>query len=48
MLFMVIERFAANDMVPVYQRVRTEARMLPEGLEYVDNWSNRTSRAASS
>ncbi len=38
MLFMVIERFAANDMVPVYQRVRSEGRMLPDGLEYVDSW----------
>jgi Protein of unknown function (DUF3303) len=38
MLFMVIERFAGNDMVPVYQRVRTEGRMLPDGLEYVESW----------
>ena len=35
MLFMVIERFAANDMVPIYQRVRSEGRMLPDGLEYI-------------
>ena len=38
MLFMVIERFAANDMVPIYQRVRSEGRMLPDGLEYIDSW----------
>src|SRR5215831_5402848 len=38
MLFMVSERFAANDMVPIYQRVRSEGRMLPDGLEYVDSW----------
>ena len=38
MLFMVIERFRDNDMVPIYQRVRDAGRMLPEGLEYVDSW----------
>ena len=38
MLFMIIERFADNDMLPVYQRVREDGRMLPEGLEYVDSW----------
>jgi hypothetical protein len=38
MLFMIIERFRDNDMVPVYKRVRDEGRMLPEGLRYVDSW----------
>jgi hypothetical protein len=38
MLFMVIEHFRDNDMVPVYQRVRDFGRSLPEGLEYVDSW----------
>ena len=38
MLFMVIERFRDNDMVPIYQRVRERGRMLPEGLTYVDSW----------
>jgi len=38
MLFMVIERFRDQDMVPVYQRVRAEGRMLPDGLDYVDSW----------
>jgi len=38
MLFMVIERFRDNDMVPVYQRLRERGRSLPEGLEYVDSW----------
>ena len=38
MLFMVIERFRDNDMVPVYRRVRDGGRALPEGLEYVDSW----------
>lgn len=38
MLFMVIERFRDNDMVPIYRRVRDGSRMLPEGLKYVDSW----------
>jgi len=37
-LFMVIERFRDNDMVPVYQRLREAGRGLPEGLDYVDSW----------
>jgi hypothetical protein len=38
MLFMVIERFADNDMVPVYQRLRDKGRAFPDGLDYVDSW----------
>jgi hypothetical protein len=38
MLFMVIERFADNDMVPVYRHLRDRGRGLPDGLEYVDSW----------
>jgi hypothetical protein len=38
MLFMVIERFEKNDMVPVYRRVRDAGRALPTGLRYVDSW----------
>ena len=38
MLFMLIERFRDNDMLPVYKRVREEGRMLPEGLTYVESW----------
>lgn len=38
MLFMVIERFRDNDMVPIYQRVRDGGRMLPAGLKYIDSW----------
>ncbi len=38
MLFMVIERFRDNDMIPVYQRVRDTGRMLPDGLKYIDSW----------
>ena len=38
MLFMVVEHFRDNDMVPVYQRLRDAGRGLPDGLEYVDSW----------
>jgi hypothetical protein len=38
MLFMVIERFRDNDMVPIYKQVRDHGRALPEGLRYVDSW----------
>jgi len=38
MLFMVIERFQNNDMIPVYRQVRDAGRALPVGLTYVDSW----------
>jgi len=38
MLFMIIERFKDNDMVPIYKQVRDGGRMLPEGLKYIDSW----------
>jgi len=38
MLFMVIERFRDNDMVPIYRKVRDSGRMIPEGLRYIDSW----------
>jgi hypothetical protein len=38
MLFMIIERFRDNDMVPVYEKLRDSGRMLPDGLKYVDSW----------
>ena len=38
MLFMVIEHFKADKKEAVYDRVKTEGRMLPEGLEYVSSW----------
>jgi Protein of unknown function (DUF3303) len=37
-LFMIVEHFRDNDMVPVYQRLRQAGRSLPEGLDYVDSW----------
>ena len=38
MLFMLIERFENNDLLPVYRRLRERGRLLPEGLEYVGSW----------
>jgi hypothetical protein len=38
MLFMVIERFKSDDMVPIYKRIEERGRQLPEGLTYVDSW----------
>ena len=38
MLFMVIERFGDNDMVPIYRKLRDGSRMLPDGLQYIDSW----------
>ncbi|HEY1606927.1 MAG TPA: DUF3303 family protein [Allosphingosinicella sp.] len=38
MLFMVIERFEKNDMVPVYRLAKEKGRQLPDGLDYVDSW----------
>ena len=38
MLFMIIERFRDQDMIPVYQRVRDQGRKIPEGLTYIDSW----------
>ena len=38
MLFMVIERFKDNDMVPIDRQVRDGSRLLPDGLKYLDSW----------
>ena len=38
MLFMVIERFEGNDMVPIYQRLEERGRQLPDGLIFIDSW----------
>lgn len=40
MLFMVIERFKNQDAAPVYKRFRERGRMLPEGLKYVESWTD--------
>ena len=39
MLFMVIERFRSRDAGAVYERFRERGRMLPEGLRYVESWT---------
>jgi hypothetical protein len=39
MLFMVIERFRNQEAAPVYRRFREQGRMLPEGLKYVESWT---------
>jgi hypothetical protein len=39
MLFMVIERFRNRDAEAVYQRFREQGRMLPEGLKYIESWT---------
>ena len=38
MLFMIIERFKDDDMLPVYKRLRDEGRSLPDGLTYINSW----------
>jgi hypothetical protein len=38
MLFMIIERFKDNDMLPIYKRVRDDGRLLRGGLTYIDSW----------
>ena len=38
MLFMVIETFKDNDMVPVYRKLRDGGRQMPEGLTFIDSW----------
>lgn len=38
MLYMVIERFKEGAAPQIYQRLRDQGRMIPEGLEYVSSW----------
>lgn len=38
MLYMVIERFKEGAPPQIYQRLRDQGRMMPEGLEYVSSW----------
>jgi hypothetical protein len=38
MLFMIIETFERNNMLPVYERVKEKGRGLPQGLNYVSSW----------
>ena len=38
MLFMVIERFENDDMVPIYDHLRASGRGMPEGMRFVGSW----------
>lgn len=38
MLYLVIEHFRNGDPLPIYQRLRDEGRLMPEGLAYVSSW----------
>ena len=38
MLFMVIEHFRDQDMLPAYKKLRERGRILPDGLKYIDSW----------
>jgi Protein of unknown function (DUF3303) len=42
MLFMVIERFRNRDAKAVYERFREQGRMLPDGLKYIESWTEAT------
>lgn len=39
MLFMVIERFKNGQAEAVYNRFAERGRMLPEGLNYIESWT---------
>lgn len=40
MLFIVIEHFKNHDAAAsVYRRFREQGRMMPEGLKYIDSWT---------
>lgn len=38
MLFMVIERFKNREAKAIYARLRTNGRMMPDGLKYIGSW----------
>ena len=38
MLFMIVETFERNDMLPAYRRLRDAGRGLPDGLKCVGSW----------
>jgi hypothetical protein len=38
MLYMIVEHFRDGDPRPVYDRFRTNGRLSPEGLRYVNSW----------
>ncbi len=42
MTYMVIERFKNRNAKAVYRRFREQGRMLPDGLKYIDSWTEDT------
>jgi hypothetical protein len=38
MLYMVIERFKGGSPRPIYERLGTQGRMMPDGLVYINSW----------
>lgn len=41
MLYMIIERFASGNPLPVYARFQDHGRLAPEGLTYVSSWVSK-------
>lgn len=41
MLYMVVERFADNDMRPVYRHLAARGRGLPAGVRFLGSWVER-------
>jgi Protein of unknown function (DUF3303) len=39
MLYMVIERFNGKNAAAVYERFHRMGRMMPDGLKYLDSWT---------
>ncbi len=39
--YMVVERFHDGCYEQVYERFSQQGRLLPDGLHYLDSWSNR-------
>jgi hypothetical protein len=37
-LFMIVEHFRHGDAAPVYDRFRSQGRLAPDGLMYVNSW----------
>jgi hypothetical protein len=42
MLFVVIERYREGQASQIYDRLRRRGRMLPEGVQYVDSWVDKS------
>ena len=38
MLYLIVEHFRNGDPGPVYERFRTQGRLAPEGLHYINSW----------